>query len=201
MRQAHKRGDTEGFSPLANHPFSFRTRFARKGKWRFGIAARPPQRVSKSGLPPQKGAQRAPAQHPCEVATIFFRVLTDNVRARIPAPGRSVAFMQTTSASLASTAPPPPGSGAQPNRRDVIANQIFPQDVDKFVCGRGQPRASPGGGDSQEGAKRPLLCACRAQRHRFHRPQGGSWRVGGHIPAREARALSFVFSGKIPPGA
>ena len=93
------------------------------------------------------------------------------------APGRSVAFTQTEGAGLASTAPPPPGSGARPNCRDVIANQIFPQNVDKFVCGRGQPRTSPGGGDSQEGAKRPLLCACRAQRHRFHRPQGGSWRV------------------------
>ena len=101
-----RRGTPAVFPFLPINPIPFRTRFARKSKWRFGIAARPPQRVSKSGLPPQKGAQRAPAQHPCEVATIFFRVLTDNVCARIPAPGRSVAFMQTTSASLASTAPP-----------------------------------------------------------------------------------------------
>ena len=53
-------GRHQGFSPLANHPFSFRTRFARKSKWRFGIAARPPQRVSKSGLLPRRGAHRAP---------------------------------------------------------------------------------------------------------------------------------------------
>ena len=160
------------FSFLPINPIPFRTRFARKSKWRFGIAARPPQRVSKSGLPPQKGAQRAPAQHPCEVATIFFRVLTDNVCARIPAPGRSVAFMQTTSASLASTAPPPPGPGAKLNCRDVIANQIFPQNVDKFVCGRGHPRTSPGGGDPQEGARPPLARPRRAGAP-FPPPAGG----------------------------
>ena len=61
---------------------------------------------------------------------------------------------------IAST--PAPGSGAKPICRDVIANQIFPQYVDKFVCGRGHPCTSPGGGDSQEGAKRPLLRACGA---------------------------------------
>ena len=44
--------------------------------------------------------------------------------------------METVNASLTSPAPPPPGSGAKPSRRDVIANQIFPQHVDKFVCGR-----------------------------------------------------------------
>ena len=57
-------GRHQGFSPLANHPFSFRTRFARKGKWRFGIAARPPKRVSKSGILPRRGAHRAPTRHP-----------------------------------------------------------------------------------------------------------------------------------------
>ena len=41
------------------------------------------------------------------------------------APGRSVAFMETTGEGLTSSAPPPPGSGAKPSRRDVIANQIF----------------------------------------------------------------------------
>ena len=150
-----RRGTPAVFPFLPINPIPFRTRFARKSKWRFGIAARPPQRVSKSGLPPQKGAQRAPAQHPCEVATIFFRVLTDNVRARIPAPGRSVAFMQTTSASLASTAPPPPGPGAKLNCRDVIANQIFPQNVDKFVCGRGQSCTSPAGVIRKRGRSAP----------------------------------------------
>ena len=71
--------------------------------------------------------------------------------------------METTGEGLTSSAPPPPGSGAKPYRRDVIANQIFPQYVDKFVCGRGQSRTSPGGGDSQEGAKCPLF-ASRSER-------------------------------------
>ena len=74
-------------------------------------------------------------------------------RARIPAPGRSVAFTGTASTHLASTAPPPPGSGARQNRRDVIANQIFPQNVDKFVCGRGQP---PAGVTHKRGLRPPL---------------------------------------------
>ncbi len=60
-----RRGQPGGFPLLANQPLSLRTRFARKSKWRFGIAARPPQRVSKSGLLPRRGAHRAPAyQHP-----------------------------------------------------------------------------------------------------------------------------------------
>ena len=32
----------------------------------------------------------------------------------------------------------------------------------KFVCGRGQPRTSPGGGDPQEGARPPLARPSRA---------------------------------------
>ena len=74
MRRRHTRGETRSFSPLANHPFSFgreqalkrlpedlrhllpqiRTRCARKSKWHLPIAARPPQRVSKSGVPPRR---------------------------------------------------------------------------------------------------------------------------------------------------
>ena len=38
----------------------------------------------------------------------------------------------------------------------------FPQYVDKFVCGRGHPRTSPGGGDPQEGARPPLARPRRA---------------------------------------
>ena len=56
------------------------------------------------------------------------------------APGRSVAFMETTGEGLTSSAPPPPGSGAKPYRRDVIANQIFPQNVDK-ICLRSRAAA------------------------------------------------------------
>ena len=44
----------------------------------------------------------------------------------------------------------------------------------KFGCGRGQPVTSLGGGDSQEGAKRPLLCACGAQPHISRRPQAAN---------------------------
>ena len=54
MRRRHTRGETRSFSPLANHPVSFRTRCARKSKWHLPIAARPPQRVSKSGVPPRR---------------------------------------------------------------------------------------------------------------------------------------------------
>ena len=89
-----------------------------------------------------------------EVATIFFRMLTINVRART-ASGRSVAFMETTGEGLTSPAPPPPGSGSKTSRRDVIANQIFPQYVDKFVCGRGHPRTSPAGVIRKRGRSAP----------------------------------------------
>ena len=103
--------------------------------------------------------------------------------------------MKTLGTGLTSTAPPPPGAGKKPYRRDVIANQIFPQHVDKFVCGRGHPRTSPGGGDSQEGAKRPLLCARRAQRHflpvmNWYTRRAESW----PRPASLAAARQFTFS-------
>ena len=108
------------------------------------------------------------------------------------APGRSVAFMQTASAGLASTAPPPLGSGVRQNRRDVIANQIFPQYVDKFVCGRAHRALPPAGVIRKRGLRPPLVClrriaapcpvknrhirpSCRANRpprHRSRRPQG-----------------------------
>ena len=93
--------------------------------------------------------------------------------------------MQTAGASQTSTAPPPPGSGARQNRRDVIANQIFPQNVDKFVCGRGQPRASPGGGDPQEGVKTPSCPPAPRRRTVPRAPQHAK------SPAREVRAHSL----------
>lgn len=101
-----------------------------------------PKRISKSGLLPRRGMHRAPAY---------------------PAPGQSVALTETVSTNQTSTAPPPPGSGARPNCRDVIANQIFHRVWIKFVCGRGHPRTSPGGGgDSQEGVSPPLVRPSRA---------------------------------------
>ena len=42
----------------------------------------------------------------------------------------------------------------------------------KFVCGRGQPRTSPGGGDPQEGARPPLARPRRAGAP-FPPPAGG----------------------------
>ena len=82
------------------------------------------------------------------------------------APGRSVAFMETTGEGLTSPAPPPPGSGSKTSRRDVIANQIFPQYVDKFVCGRGQPRPPPAGVIRKRGRSAPS-CVPAPRRRTF----------------------------------
>ena len=136
--------------------------------------------------------------------------------------------MQTAGTHLASTAPPPRGQAQ--NRPAATLSQIkfFHSMWIKFVCGRGQPRTSPGGGDSQEGARPPLrepqracmrataalrrLLASRsapAPRRRTFPLSAGrlfasrSAQCGraGHISAREARALLSVLSEEIPPGA
>ena len=95
-------------------------------------------------------------------------------RARIPAPGRSVAFMQTAGASQTSTAPPPPGSGARQNRRDVIANKFFHRmwtNLFAVAGSRGQP---PAGVTHKRGLRPPLarprrvgapFLACRSTRN------------------------------------
>ena len=64
------------------------------------------------------------------------------LRAR-PAPGWSVAFTETTGLNHTSSALPPPGSGAKRNCRDVIANQIFPQNVDKICLRSRAPVTAP----------------------------------------------------------
>ena len=160
--QAHKRRGNQGSPCLLRITTpSFRARCARKSKWRFGV-----------GSPAASKGKQKWAAAPEGRAS----------RARTPAPGRSVAFMQTAGASQTSTAPPPPGSGARQNRRDVIANQIFPQNVDKFVCGRGQPWVSSGGGDPQEGVKTPSCPPAPRRRTVPRAPQHAK------SPAREVRA-------------
>ena len=56
-----------------------------------------------------------------------------------------------------------PGQAKNETAAMLSQSKFFHNMWTKFVCGRGHPRTSPGGGDSQEGAKRPLLCACGAQ--------------------------------------
>ena len=113
-----------------------------------------------AGLGHDLGAPNWPGPRPSARQTLRpYPVGARTARPHSTRPERRL--QETTGEGLTSPAPPPPGSGAEPNCRDVIANQIFPQYVDKFVCGRGKPRTSHGGGDWQEGAKRPLLSARR----------------------------------------
>ena len=58
----------------------------------------------------------------------------------------------------------------------------------KFVCGRGHPRTSPGGGDVQEGAKRPLLCAVWPRRPQFQPVKS----AGGTCPRCQAPCLRRI---------
>ena len=112
-----------------------------------------------------------------------------------PAPGRSVAFTETANASLTSPAPPPPGSGEKTQLPRRYRKSNFSTACGQ-ICLRSQhPLTSPGGGDSQEGAKRPLLCARRAQRHflpvmNWHIRRAESW----PRPASLAAARQFTFS-------
>ena len=80
------------------------------------------------------------------------------------APGRSVAFTRTVTANLASPALPPPGSGAKLFRRDVIANQIFPQYVDKICLRSRAPVTVPWRGVIDKRGQGPLLPARRPRR-------------------------------------
>ena len=63
------------------------------------------------------------------------------------APGRSVAFTETVSINLTSPAPPPSRSGAKLITATLSQIKFFHRMWTKFVCGRGHPRTSPGGGD------------------------------------------------------
>ena len=80
------------------------------------------------------------------------------------APGRSVAFTRTVTANLASPALPPPGSVAKLFRRDVIANQIFPQHVDKICLRSRAPANVPQRGVIDKRGQGPLLPARRPRR-------------------------------------
>ena len=61
MRRRHTRGETQSFSPLANHPISFRARCARKSKSLFPDATRLSGQGKRNGCHPRgTGAHCAP---------------------------------------------------------------------------------------------------------------------------------------------
>ncbi len=126
------------------------------------------QPVRVSSLAPVRGHPNVSMEYSFPYST--FQVVPPEGRRRgapaQPPAGASPSRKQQTRA-FHRQLPRLPGSGAEPSRRDVVANQIFPQNVDK-ICLQSRAAANlSGGGDSQEGAKRPLLCARRAQRQRF----------------------------------
>ena len=110
------------------------------------------------------------------------------------APGRSVAFTETVSINLTSPAPPPSRSGAKLITATLSQIKFFHRMWIKFVCGRGHPRTSPGGGDPQEGARPPL-----ARPRRVGAPSPPP--AGGEtLPVRHGHFPS-AFLRRTPPGA
>ena len=82
------------------------------------------------------------------------------LRARIPVPGRSVAFTETTGEGLTSPAPPPPGSGAKPSRRDVIANKFFHRMWTNLFAVAGSCELPPVGVIGKRGSRPPSCPQC-----------------------------------------
>ena len=85
------------------------------------------------------------------------------LRARIPVPGRSVAFTETTGEGLTSPAPPPPGSGAKLSRRDVIANKFFHRMWTNLFAVAGSCELPPAGVIDKRGSRPPLARSAAAQ--------------------------------------
>ena len=134
-------GGNQGFPLLVNHPPSFRARCARKGKSLFPPAARLPQRVSRTGATPEM-ARRGRRALRSEGWSPPFLFLGENGRRKL-----------WRYAPCARSAP----LFAAANAVTLWAHTYAPAPTHRKW------------GDSQEGRNfvSPLLCACRAQRHRL----------------------------------
>ena len=134
-------GGNQGFPLLVNQPLSFRARCARKSKSRFPSAAQLPQRVSRTGATPEM-TRRGRRALRSEGWSPPFLFLGENGRRKLwryaPCARSAPLFAAANAANF--------------GRRPVYL--LLPKR--KW-------------GDSQEGRNfvSPLLCACRAQRHRL----------------------------------
>ena len=181
-------GRHQGFSPLANHPFSLRTRFARKSKWRFGIAARPPQRVSKSGLLPRRGAHCAPDAPP-DKEHAHRRLSSRRGAHRAPThrhPAGASPSCKRQAQTLHRQHPRPRGQAQNPAVATLSQIKFFHRMWINLFAVAGSRGHPPAGVIRKRGSRPPLVRLSRA---------------ATPFPTREARALSSVLSEEIPPGA
>ena len=111
----------------------------------------------------------------------------DAARPHSPRPARRLRGNSRRGLSIASS---PAFRGQVRNQAAATLSQIkfFHRMWIKFVCGRGHPRTSPGGGDVQEGAKRPLLCAVWPRRPQFQPVKS----AGGTCPRCQAPCLRRI---------
>ena len=202
-------GRHQGFSPLANHPFSFRTRFARKSKLRFGIAARLPERVSRSGLLPRRGAHRAPDAPP-DKEHAHRRLSSRRGAHRAPVyqhPAGASPSCKRQAQTLHRQHPRPRGQARNETVATLSQIKFFHRMWTNLFAVAGSRGHPPAGVIRKRGRSAPS-CAPAPRRRTFPLSAGRlfasrSAQCGraGHISAREARALSSVLSEEIPPGA